>query len=121
MSQRLPPSFVPTLTEVVREDGPPSETFLTDLLPSDSRQEPSLEGPLEAPGVADTSLQSLEDQMVQRVLQRVDLTLERRLHGALAALLASHTRELMPHLRDEIEAVVRRAINEAVAQEMDTH
>lgn len=119
MSHRLPPSFVPTLTEVLREGGVPPETA-----PPESRPTPPPEGlPVASvvSGASDTAWRSLEDQMVQRVLQRVDLTLERRLHGALAALLASHTRELMPHLRDEIEAVVRRAINEAVAQEMDTH
>lgn len=116
MSHRLPPSFVPTLTEVLREDGVPPETALTE-----SRPTPPPEGLPVASVASDTAWRSLEDQMVQRVLQRVDLTLERRLHGALAALLASHTRELMPHLRDEIEAVVRRAINEAVAQEMDSH
>lgn len=116
MSHRLPPSFVPTLTEVLREDGVPPETALPEIRPT-----PPPEGLPVASAASDTAWRSLEDQMVQRVLQRVDLTLERRLHGALAALLASHTRELMPHLRDEIEAVVRRAINEAVAQEMDTH
>lgn len=109
MSSRLPPRFVPTLTEVLREGG---------------RVEPS--GPAypppptpAQPAVTDARWLAFEDQVVQRVLQRVDLTLEHRLHEALAELLASQTRSLMPRLRDEIEAVVRRAINDAVAQEMD--
>lgn len=107
MSSRLPPSFVPTLTEVLRDD-----RSVEPLTP------PATEPPAQA-AVADARWLSFEDQVVQRVLQRLDLTLERRLHDALATLLESQTRSLMPRLRDEIEAVVRRAINDAVAQEMD--
>lgn len=115
MSSRLPPSFVPTLTEVLRDDG--SVEPLTPFAAPTA--EPPANEPLAQPGVANALWLSFEDQVVQRVLQRVDLTLERRLHDALAALLESQTRSLMPRLRDEIEAVVRSAINDAVAQEMD--
>lgn len=115
MSSRLPPSFVPTLTEVLRDDG-----SVDSLIPPVARTtEPSDEEPPVQPAVANALWLSFEDQVVQRVLQRVDLTLERRLHDALAALLESQTRSLIPRLRDEIEAVVRSAINDAVAQEMD--
>lgn len=109
MNSRLPPSFVPTLTEVVREGGtvvPEAPAYPPNPAPA-------------PPAVTDARWLSFEDQVVQRVLQRVDLTLERRLHEALAVLLESQTRSLMPRLRDEIEAVVRSAINDAVAQEMD--
>lgn len=109
MSSRLPPSFVPTLTEVLGEGGrvePTVSAYPTPPTPA-------------PPAVTDARWLAFEDQVVQRVLQRVDLTLERRLHEALAELLASQTRSLMPRLRDEIETVVRRAINDAVAQEMD--
>ena len=110
MSSRLPPSFVPTLTEVLRDDG-----SVEPLIPPTA---PATQPPAR-PMVVDPQWATFEDQVVQRVLQRVDLTLERRLHDALAALLESQTRSLMPRLRDEIEAVVRSAINDAVAQEMD--
>lgn len=110
MSSRLPPSFVPTLTEVLRDDG-----SVEPLIPPSP---PVTQTPAR-PAIVDPQWAAFEDQVVQRVLQRVDLTLERRLHDALAALLESQTRSMMPRLRDEIEAVVRSAINDAVAQEMD--
>lgn len=120
MSSRLPPSFVPTLTEVLRDDGSvepltPVSVPATEL---PAHETPVTALPAQA-GVANALWLSFEDQVVQRVLQRVDLTLERRLHEALVQLLESQTRSLMPRLRDEIEAVVRSAINDAVAQEMD--
>ena len=59
MATRTPPRFVPTLTEVV-QSGPV---------------------PLAAsPGLS-------ADQLAQRVLQRVDLALDRRLREAIATLL----------------------------------
>ena len=95
---RVPPRFVPTLTEVV-------------------------ELPAAAPGATtpfQVRWQDLEEPLVQRILQRVDLALERRMREALAQLVQEQTQAMMPRLRDEIEAVVRQAINDAVAQELET-
>lgn len=83
-----PPRFVPTLTEVVR----------------------GVEAVPQAPGGA-------EEQLVQRVLQRVDLVLERRLREAIATVVLEQTRNLGPALRDEIEAVVRQAVTLAITEE----
>lgn len=92
MAGRVPPRFVPTLTEVVR--------------PAAGAAEPAPP----APPVD-------QEQIVQRVMQRVDATLERRLREALASAIVEHTRTLGPILQDEIEAVVRQAVAEAFADE----
>ena len=93
-----PPRYVPTLTDRV--------------MPSDRTAAPV------ATAQAEVNLAVLEDQMTHRVMQRVDLVLERRLREAVAQVILSHTQTLGPRLREEIELVVRESVNQAVAQEL---
>ena len=95
----LPPRFVPTLTEIMH---PPPESFARP------------DGP-ESPAV---DLPRLQEQMVHRVMQRVDLTLERLLRETVGRLVLEHTQALAPSLRDEIEIVVRQSVNQAFEQEL---
>ena len=92
MASRNPPRFVPTLTEVVRPNG--------------SGTDPS----------ASASLS--EDQLVHRIMQRVELTLERRLREAIASTVLQQTQMLGPLLREEIELVVRQSVEQALAEEL---
>lgn len=94
MAQKQPPRFVPTLTEVVHSGPAP-------LTPS-------------VPSVAGLS----QEQLTQRVLQRVDLVLDRRLREAIATLVLEQTSQLAPLLRARLEAVVREVVADAVADEM---
>jgi len=59
-----------------------------------------------------------EELLVHRVMQRVDVSLDIRLRGAIAAVVEEQTRSIVPRLREEIEAVVRQAVYEAVADEL---
>jgi hypothetical protein len=87
---RVPPKFVPTLTEVVRR----------------------------SEGVPSTGAEiTREERIVQRVMQRLDAELEQRLREAVASLVVEQTRALGPRLREDIEASVREAVAEALAQE----
>lgn len=92
-----PPRFVPTLTEVVQ---PPA---------------PGAGGPAEG---AVPDAQYLQEQMIHRVMQRVDLTLDRLLRETVGRLVLEHTQALAPSLRDEIEIVVRQSVNQAFEQEL---
>ena len=94
----LPPRFVPTLTEVVRPLQTPTE---------DKTQ-----------GRSAPDLLRFQEQMVHRVMQRVDLTLERLLRETVGRLVLEHTQALAPSLRDEIEIVVRQSVNQAFEQEL---
>ena len=87
---RTPPRYVPTLTEVVKG---------------------SMDARAPAPGTMS------EDQLVQRVMQRIDVTLERRLREAIAATVLEQTRSIAPLLREEIEIVVRETVAQAFADE----
>lgn len=90
MASRTPPRFVPTLTEVVHSGAAP---------------------------LAAASLLSHE-QITQRVMQRVDLVLDRRLREAIASVLLEQTSALGPILRERLEGVVREVVSEAVAEEI---
>lgn len=90
MASRTPPRYVPTLTEVVQ-----------------------------APTLARPPLVGIsEEQLVHRVMQRIDLSLDRRLREAIATTVLEHTRLLGPLLREDIEAAVRQAVTQALAEEL---
>ena len=94
MATRTPPRFVPTLTEVV-QTGP---------------------APL---GPAAGALPPLtQEQLAQRVLQRIDLTLDRRLREGVAAAVMEYTSALAPIVRERVESVVREVVAEALAEEL---
>ena len=109
---RVPPRFVPVLTEVVSADA------IAPALRQESAATappPALPVSTAAPALA---LDALEDQLIHRVMQRVDVALERQLHDAVATMVLQHTQSLVPRLREEIEFVVRQAVAEAVAAEL---
>jgi hypothetical protein len=95
-----PPRFVPTLTEVVQPATAPVSAG-------------------ETPPVAALDSAGIEEQLIQRVLQRLDLILERRLREALGQLILEHTERLAPQLKEEIESVVRQSVSHAFAQELE--
>jgi hypothetical protein len=99
MPSRTPPRYVPTLTHVVAPGAQPG---------------PPEEAPRTAPALS-------QEQLVERLMRRVDITLERRLREAIAATVIEQTRSLGPILRDEIEAVVRQAVAEAFQEELPGH
>ena len=91
MSSRVPPRYVPTLTEVVASGTDP--------------------GPESAMALS-------QEQLIERIMRRVDLALERRLREAVAAAVIEQTRSIGPLLREEIETVVRETVAQAFEQEM---
>lgn len=105
---RVPPRFVPVLTEVVHPDSMSAPATPAALVPATA-----LTAPTPAP-----ALDALEDALLHRVMQRVDVALERQLHDAVASMVLQHTQSLVPRLREEIEFVVRQAVAQAVAAEL---
>lgn len=142
---RTPPRFVPTLTEVVHEHGSPSPNVeppvVPPAMPSVAAPTPPVSfgtaSPLVAPraiGIPATRTvaaqqpratpapqalpDGFEEHMVHRVMQRVDVMLEKRLREAIALVVQEQTRSVLPRLREEIESVVRHSVYEAVAEEL---
>lgn len=89
---RQPPRYVPTLTEVVQSAPAP----LTGT---------------PVPGIS-------QEQLAQRVLQRVEMTLDRRMREIIATVVLEQTNALMPAVREHLEQVVREMVAQALADEM---
>ena len=101
---RTPPRYVPTLTEIVLPALESAPEWI-DLAPLDEAAVPE-------------SFSSLQEQIIHRVMQRVDVLVEQRLREAIAAVVQQHTKTLEPLLREEIELVIRQSVSEAVAEEL---
>ena len=71
-----------------------------------------------APVAARALPEGMEEYIVHRVMQRVDVVLDQRLREAIATVVQEQTRSVLPRLREEIESVVRHAVYEAVADEL---
>lgn len=103
---RVPPRFVPTLTEVVQPG--PNEVLEPGAPPS-------------GVGTSFSSISSMapltEDQLVQRVMRRVQQGLDQRLREAVAQVVLEHTRSLGPAMAAEVESVVRSLVADALAEE----
>jgi hypothetical protein len=132
---KSPPRFVPTLTDVVREDpagrlqqepGVRPEAIpalgmqpqTQAALPSSAQATPPPVTQPSAPTLNHGLPPDLEEHLVHRVMQRVDLVLDMRLRDAIATVVQEQTRSMLPRLREEVESVVRQSVYEAVADEL---
>lgn len=120
---RTPPRFVPTLTTVLdlpaepvaAETGKPPSPASTPALPVDPAEAVALPP---AEQRSDAEIVRLEEQLLHRVLQRVDLSLEERLSDTVSAAVQQQLDSMLPRLREEIEAVLRALVIEAMAAEL---
>jgi hypothetical protein len=118
--QRTPPRFVPTLTTVMElppetaaGDGPASESAAPEVA------EPSQARALDPQALlSEADAFKLEEQLLHRVLQRIDLSLEERLSDAVSAAVQQQLDAMIPRLRGEIETVLRALVSDALAQEL---
>jgi len=114
---RTPPRFVPTLTTVLDI---PAEPASSEPQPEPVPQ-PDPANSMALPPAAQLSqaeIVSLEEQLLHRVLQRVDLSLEERLSDTVSAAVQHQLDAMVPRLRNEIEAVLRALVIEAMAAEL---
>ncbi len=126
---KVPPRYVPTLTEVVTglEPVPPEASVAAPALPAAASQEavPAVlfEAPavlFEAPAVPTAADMAVaEELLVQRLLQRVELALDQRLQACIAQVVQEQTRSITLRLQEELESVVRQTVHDAVAQELE--
>ncbi|MDQ0080536.1 MULTISPECIES: hypothetical protein [Variovorax] len=114
---RTPPRFVPTLTTVLEI---PEEPAIPEPQAAPTPQ-PDPASAMALPPAAQLSqaeIVSLEEQLLHRVLQRVDLSLEERLSDTVSAAVQHQLDAMVPRLRNEIEAVLRALVIEAMAAEL---
>jgi len=125
-SPRTPPRFVPTLTTVLDlapEAAPVSEAPVHEE--AALAETPPVHAEASAAVALDPDAQQfeaeafrLEEQLMHRVLQRIDLSLEEQLSDVVSAAVQQQLDALIPRLRDEIEAVLRTLVSEALAREL---
>jgi len=122
---RTPPRFVPPLTTVLDLPAEPvaAHSPSTDHAGADA-DAPAMPDPAQAvalpPAVqrSEADIVRLEEQLLHRVLQRVDFSLEERLSDTVAAAVQQQLDAMVPRLRGEIEAVLRALVIEAMAAEL---
>lgn len=136
-SSRTPPRFVPTLTTVVEVQpeppAPPPPLVQPAAAPTsdggnmidDLHFAPIARPPVMPASSASAAVQiseedafRLEEQLLHRVLQRVDLSLEERLTDTVSIAVQRQLDLMMPLLRSEIETVLRSLVVEALVQEL---
>ena len=115
----VPPRFVPTLTDVVRPSAHTHNPQFKNLSSASVhvRSFANSESTGQSKNTGD--LPPSDDLLVKRVMQQVDIVLERRLREALGRIILEQTENLAPKLRSEIEQVVKETIAYAVAQELE--
>lgn len=130
-SDRQPPRFVPTLTEVVEPAVAPP-TRLPDpaqdvpdqvpVQPVSVAEAPPTPASVSVPAMTPDALRdqglALAQTLQLRVMERLDGVLEERLRYALADVVQLQTQALYQSIRQEVEGLVSAAVNEAVAQEL---
>lgn len=104
MSNTNPPRFLPTLTEVV------SPEFANATLPVTA---PSSFAPAASVSVDDTA------RITQNVLARLTPMLEQQLRSSAHELFEVQVNVVLPALHRHVEAAVRQAIEETLAERGD--
>lgn len=122
--QRTPPRFVPTLTTVLELPPEPAPGAEPMPEPRPEPVAPAVPEPSQAVALDPQALLSeadafrLEEQLLHRVLQRINLSLEERLSDAVSAAVQQQLDAMIPRLRGEIETVLRTLVSDALAQEL---
>ncbi|AMM26284.1 hypothetical protein [Variovorax sp. PAMC 28711] len=115
---RVPPRFVPTLTAVLEVPPEPVEEPATDDLAATPEPVPIDMVAIRPGQLSDDDAFRLEEQLLHRVLQRIDLQLEERLSDTVSAAVQQQLDAMLPRLRGEIESVLRTLVIESLAQEL---
>lgn len=130
---RVPPRFVPTLTEVVEGASVSAGAIALTATPSGAAATPGvpLATPPSSPMAPDAALSTpaatsqtppadapTDPTLAARVLARLEDSLEERLAEAVESIARQHALALTQHLREQLEDLVSQAVHDAVAQEL---
>lgn len=112
-SVELLPHTVFSAVPAQQDDAPAHAAPATPTPPSAALPEG-----LAAPTLTAADFSGIEEMVIHRIIQRVDVVLDQRLREAIATVVQEQTRSMVPRLREEVESVVRHAVYEAVADEL---
>lgn len=133
---RIPPRFVPTLTDVVVEqplsvaqgvDDAPDAAAAVSVISETRHSEPYFVAPdrvanvqqqKAVPVLSANQAAAVALSLQERVMARLDESLEERLRYALADMVQLHTQALYQAIRQDVEQLVSASVHEAIAQEL---
>jgi hypothetical protein len=113
MSTRLPPRYLPTLTEVVQ---PTTQATRVSAEPSVAQAAPYVQSHMPAPAAPLD-----RNQLAQQIIQQVRPRLEAELRSIAQELFEAQFSALLPSLQLQIEETVRDAIDQALPDQADTN
>lgn len=90
------------------EAAPESEPFVASAMPSAADR---------APAMSFVDAEALHQDLVQRILERVQPVLEAQLQDVVASVVLAHMDALVRHVQVAVEDVVHHAVADAIAQE----
>lgn len=61
---------------------------------------------------------ALAEQMMHRVVQRMNALLTQRVGEVIASVVEAQTRTLLPRIRQELECAIRQTVDQAIADEL---
>ena len=105
MTQKSPPRYVPTLTQVVTS--PPPNTATAPAQTVSSAQA--------APTAADIA-QQLRQQLLVRTRQYIDIELQRRIRETASQLALEYAHKLFEEIQPQLEATITQVVDEALQQ-----
>ncbi len=108
----VPASDAPAATGTSADGDPIAAVPVLAAAPAAAPAEPSV------PPLTAADFSGIEEMVIHRIIQRVDVVLDQRLREAIATVVQEQTRSMVPRLREEVESVVRHAVYEAVADEL---
>lgn len=108
----VPASAAPAATGTSADGDPIAAVPVLAAAPAAAPAEPSV------PPLTAADFSGIEEMVIHRIIQRVDVVLDQRLREAIATVVQEQTRSMVPRLREEVESVVRHAVYEAVADEL---
>lgn len=119
----VPESFAPPLwsPQAPGADAEPSASMGDGSIPAEPDVAPAAAASADDRGASrggPALPHGFEEELVHRVMQRVDVVLDQRLREAIATVVQEQTRSIVPRLREEVESVVRQSVYEAVADEL---
>ena len=97
---------------------PPSEARPAAVRGSVSTGQSSVQSAIQRQGIDDSAQQA--EQMRTRLLQRVDVIVQRRVREAATAIALEHAQNLLQELRPALEKAIIESVNEALALEVAT-
>lgn len=132
---RIPPRFVPTLTDVVVEQPLSvaqsveaiSAAEAVSVISETCNSAPYLAAPdrvanvqqqKAVPVLSANQAAAVALSLQERVMVRLDESLEERLRYALADMVQLHTQALYQAIRQDVEQLVSASVHEAIAQEL---